>query len=82
MVERTLPEDSVGLSFEGSQGGCTPAGIAISGISVSSITGPTGTGVDVGLVGTGCGGICQSMRLSCWGAKGVFRSSSTSRSCS
>ena len=49
-TRRTLPEGSVGLSLEGSQVGCAPAGITISGISVSSITGPAGASVDTGLV--------------------------------
>jgi len=75
---RTLPEGSVGLPFEGSQGGRALVGIATPGIPGSLITGPAGTG----LGGTYWEEVCQLMLLSCWGAKGVFRSSSISRSCS
>jgi len=79
---RTLPGDSVGRSFEISRGGHAPAGIIISGASVSSITGLAGFGVDTDLAVVDWEEVCQLTLLSRWGAKGVFRSSSISRSCS
>jgi len=62
--------------FGNNLGVCSP----VSGISVSSITGPVGIGTGVTVVGWE--GVCQLTLLACWCANGVLRSSSMSRSCS
>jgi hypothetical protein len=73
---RILPPKPLEFSSEGPQGKGGPSGMPMSDVSLPS------NDIDAGVIVVGWEGGCQLMPLSLWGANGVFRSSSTSSSCS